>query len=137
MPDRFAASTRSAIMSRIRGRNTAPELLLRRALWVRGVRFRVHDKALTGRPDISHRGKRLAVFVDGCFWHGCPLHYQRPVANRDFWDAKLRRNRSRRKQVTTHLQAEGWRVLELWECEILEKTEKVADRVARIFKSRR
>ena len=92
MADRFSKETRSRIMSRIRGKDTKPELAVRRILWKLGLRYRVHDRTVLGTPDISNKRRRLAVFVDGCFWHGCPVCYREPKTNRDFWRSKISRN---------------------------------------------
>jgi DNA mismatch endonuclease Vsr len=94
--DTVTPAKRSQIMATVRGRNTAPELALRKAVHALGARYRVHAGDVPGRPDMVSRKARVAVFIDGCFWHGCPAHYRRPAANRGFWDAKLQRNRRRR-----------------------------------------
>ena len=106
------------MMSRIKGRDTKPEMSLRRAVWALGLRYRLQYRIGRTRPDMVFIGARLAVFVDGCFWHGCPLHSTMPKNNRDFWEQKLRRNRERDADNTQSLVAQGWRVLRLWEHEI-------------------
>ena len=106
---------RSATMARIRGRDTEPELILRRALWADGERYRVNYKTPAGRPDIVFPGRRVAVFVDGCFWHGCPDHYVRPRSRTHFWDQKLRSNVERDRRQTVSLEEAGWCVLRFWE----------------------
>lgn len=117
-------------MARIRGRNTSPEIALRRAMWCLGLRYRVHFRIGRTRPDVTFPGPKLAVFVDGCFWHGCPQHSTTPKTNRDFWEQKLRRNRERDVENTQWLEAEGWRVLRLWEHEIEASPVECARRVA-------
>jgi DNA mismatch endonuclease (patch repair protein) len=92
-------------------------MALRRELWRRGCRYRVHSK-LPGTPDIAFMGARLAVFVDGCFWHGCPVHYTAPVRNAGFWGTKVARNRERDRQADARLEDLGWRVLRIWEHEL-------------------
>ncbi len=87
--------TRSQQMSRIRGGNTNPERIVARALWAAGLRYRLRLSRLAGRPDIVFTGARLAVFIDGCFWHGCPEHYVRPRSRSVFWRRKLRENVAR------------------------------------------
>ena len=104
-------------MSRIRSKDTKPEIAVRRALWRTGFRYRVHDRTLPGTPDISNKGKKLAVFVDGCFWHGCPKCYTEPKSNVDFWKTKLLANRTRREKVRANLEEMGFRVVEIWEHE--------------------
>lgn len=102
-------------MARIRGRNTAPERRLRAALWASGLRYRLHARTPHGRPDIVFPGKKVAVFIDGCFWHGCPLHYTRPKTKSDFWAKKLRQNVERDQRQTMGLEASGWEVIRIWE----------------------
>jgi len=104
-------------MSRIRGENTKPELMLRKALRAAGMRYRLKNK-LPGRPDIIFPGKRVAVFVDGCFWHRCPEHFQAPLRNALFWDDKISRNEKRDRKVDEQLSAMGWRILRIWEHEV-------------------
>ena len=121
--------TRSEQMSRIRGRDTKPEILLRRLLWGRGFRYRVHFKTPAGRADLAFVGKRVAVFVDGCFWHGCPDHYVTPRSSRDFWATKLRTNVQRDQRQTQVLRDAGWTVLRFWEHEVAEDPEAVASSI--------
>lgn len=104
-------------MSRIRSRDTGPEILLRRAVWAAGLRYRVHAK-LPGHPDLSFSAARLAVFVDGCFWHGCPLHSKPPSTNQGYWGPKLARNEARDRQAEARLADMGWSVIRLWEHEV-------------------
>lgn len=106
-------------MSRIKARDTRPELAVRRALWAAGLRYRLHDKRLPGKPDIVFASRRVAVFVHGCFWHGhkgCPRH-RIPKSRVEWWTAKIRRNVARDLEVQEALEKEGWRVLLIWECE--------------------
>lgn len=119
------ALTRSEQMARIRGRNTSPELLLRQMLWQHGLRYRLHARTPTGRPDIVFPGARVAVFVDGCFWHGCPDHYVRPRSRSDFWAEKLKANVLRDIRQTRELELLGWRVLRVWEHEVFEDPERI------------
>lgn len=121
---------RSQMMSRIKGRDTGPELSLRRKVWALGLRYRLHYRIGRTRPDMVFIGAKLAVFVDGCFWHGCPLHSTMPKNNRDFWEQKLRRNRERDAESTLKLEAEGWRVLRLWEHEIEASSTDCAQKIA-------
>jgi DNA mismatch endonuclease, patch repair protein len=118
-------------MARITGRDTSPELALRRRIWRLGLRYRLHDPRLPGRPDISLPGARVAVFVDGCFWHSCPRHGAQPQTRAEFWARKFERNRARDRRVDRELRAAGWHVLHVWEHEITESAERAALRVAR------
>lgn len=104
-------------MSRIRSAKTKPEMLLRRALWSKGLRFRVKSR-LPGRPDIIFTRAKLAVFVDGCFWHSCPVHGTAPKSNQSYWDEKLASNRARDERVTSQIASMGWHCLRIWEHEI-------------------
>lgn len=101
-------------MSRIRGRDTRPEILLRKALWKAGYRYRLNSD-LPGRPDLVFPRVRLAVFMDGCFWHGCPLHYSAPSTRREFWAAKLRGNVEHDLSVDETLRDMGWQALHVWQ----------------------
>ncbi|HET6398914.1 MAG TPA: very short patch repair endonuclease [Candidatus Thermoplasmatota archaeon] len=110
---------RSRQMSRIRGRDTGPELRLRRALWAAGARFRLHVKDLPGRPDIANKSARVAIFVDGCFWHGCPRHFKAPATRCGFWVEKTERNKRRRVQVLRAFPS-GWRLHQVFECQLTD-----------------
>ena len=112
--------TRSEQMSRIRGRDTSPERVLRSALWRAGLRFRLQSRTPHGRPDVVFAGARVAVFIDGCFWHGCPDHYVRPRTRNEFWSSKLLENVERDRRQTLQLEAAGWRVCRFWEHQIFE-----------------
>ncbi|MBN9050377.1 MAG: very short patch repair endonuclease [Rhizobiales bacterium] len=119
-------------MSRIKGRNTKPELVLRRALWALGLRYRLHTK-LPGRPDITFAGRRLVVFIDGCFWHGCPKHGVQPKTNHEFWRDKLNSNIARDRRVTAQLRADGWKVVRVWEHEVKQDISAVVGRILKII----
>jgi len=120
--DVYGPEKRSAVMRRVKGKDTAPELLVRRLLWRLGARYRLHRADLPGKPDIVLPGRRLAVFVHGCFWHGhdCARGARVPKANRDYWIAKVGRNRSRDSGSRAALAALGWRVETIWECELTD-----------------
>lgn len=119
MIDTLSAERRSLLMGRVRQHGTAVELLLRKALWSAGLRYRLQTaKRLPGRPDIVFVGPKVAVFVDGCFWHGCPMHGTKPKTNEEFWLNKIRRNRERDAEVDAKLVGSGWRVIRLWEHEV-------------------
>jgi len=131
MVDIVDATTRSRMMSGIRGRNTKPELVVRRFLHRSGFRFRLHDRRLPGRPDIVLPKYRAVVEVRGCFWHqhpGCHLAYM-PSSNRAFWKKKLEGNATRDLRNETALKAKGWRTLVIWECEVPQ--DKALHRLAR------
>lgn len=120
MVDVMSSATRSALMSRIRAKNTQPEMVVRRMLWARGFRFALHSRRLAGKPDLVLPKWKAVVFVHGCFWHrhlDCPL-FRLPKTRSEFWDAKLEANRQRDASSILSLQAEGWRVGVVWECAI-------------------
>jgi len=117
--DRIAPERRSALMARIRSKDTAPEMAVRRVAHRLGYRFRLHCSNLPGRPDIVFPRKRKIVLVHGCFWHqhaGC-RRARAPRSRLDYWGPKLARNTERDRRVALELQALGWRVYVIWECE--------------------
>ncbi len=124
MPDVFTKAKRSAVMARIRShgnRDTEMVMIKRfRALGIIGWRRR---QPVFGKPDFVFRPAKVAVFVDGCFWHGCPKHCRMPAGNAAFWRQKLRRNRERDQLVSRTLRRNGWRVLRVWEHELARKNE--------------
>ena len=115
MADRVSPEVRSRIMSHIRGKDTKPEIAVRKTVWGMGIRYRMHSRTVPGTPDLSNRSRRLAVFVDGCFWHGCPSCYREPQTNTAFWREKVEKNRRRRRVVRRDLKMQGFRVAEIWE----------------------
>lgn len=120
MADRLTPEQRHLNMSHIRSADTKPELMLRHALWRLGYRYRINDKRLPGKPDIVLPHYRTVIFVHGCFWHGhkdCP-NYTTPKSNTDFWKAKIERNQQRDQEVWRQLEAKGWYVLIVWECQL-------------------
>jgi DNA mismatch endonuclease (patch repair protein) len=121
--DVFSPEKRSAVMARVRGKDTKPELALRRLLHAAGYRYRLHAPNLPGRPDLAFTRRRAAVFVHGCFWHGhdCPRGARAPKQNADYWRAKMARNRVRDAAAEAALAARGWRVLTVWECELKDE----------------
>lgn len=119
MTDRISAKKRSHLMSRIKNRNTTPELTVRRALHRMGYRFRLHRKDLPGHPDITLPRFKKIIFVHGCFWHShdCPRG-KRPATNQEFWDKKINRNIERDTKAQAALGEAGWDVLVLWDCQV-------------------
>ncbi|HVI31567.1 DNA mismatch endonuclease Vsr [Phenylobacterium sp.] len=120
MTDVYPPEKRSAVMRRVKGRDTTPEMKVRKALTRLGTRYRLHRKDLPGNPDIVLPGRRLALFVHGCFWHGhdCARGARVPKQNRDYWIAKVARNVARDERTRAELAAQDWRVETLWECEL-------------------
>ena len=127
--DVFSPEKRSAVMRRIRGRDTKPEMAVRRILRAAGIGYRLGGWGLPGRPDLVMPGRRTVVFVHGCFWHGhdCARGSRRPKANADYWTDKIGRNRERDAANVRTLAEAGWRVVTVWECDL--KTPGFADRL--------
>jgi len=123
MTDVFTPEKRSSVMRRVKSTGTSPELKVRKLLTRMGLRYRLHRKDLPGKPDIVMAGRRLAIFVHGCFWHGhdCARGARVPKANREYWEGKIGRNRERDLEHRAALEAKGWRVLTLWECELKDE----------------
>lgn len=116
--------SRSENMRRIRSKNTAPELAVRRLIWGLGFRgYRIHRKDIPGRPDLAWIGRKTAIFVHGCFWHGhnCAEGTRKPKSNQNYWIPKIEQNRTRDAKNIKALQAKGWRILVIWECDIKDK----------------
>jgi DNA mismatch endonuclease (patch repair protein) len=128
MADRITPEQRSRNMARIRGKNTSPELLVRRLLHAAGYRYRLHGSAagsrLPGRPDLVFAGRRKVIFVNGCFWHyhSCRAGQHAPKSNADFWETKRRRTLDRDARQRAELAALGWQVLTVWECELADRS---------------
>jgi DNA mismatch endonuclease (patch repair protein) len=128
--------TRSEIMSRVRSKNTKPELILRKSLYKLGMRYRVNAKDIVGKPDIYIRKYRLAIFIDSDFWHG-RLYLQGkriPKTNQDYWIPKLEKNIQRDKYVTKALKSDGWHVLRYWESDIIKNANFIAKEIFKVYK---
>ena len=156
--DKLSPLQRHKNMAAIRSKDTKPEMIVRRGLWKRGFRYRLNHKRLPGHPDLVLRKYRTCIFVNGCFWHGhnvvlpqmsdgrnqmegggtiCPLPLESsacckiPTTNRDFWVAKIRRNKERDKEEQKKLAAMGWHCITVWECELKPaKREETLDSIA-------
>ena len=124
MADSFTPDVRSRVMSRIRSRDTRPELYVRRAVWAEGFRYRLHVRAMPGVPDLVLPKYRMVIFVNGCFWHqhGC-RKTRRPASNREYWDWKLDGNVARDALNRSRLEGMGWAVATVWECRLAEGTQ--------------
>lgn len=126
--------TKSEQMARVRSKDTGLERLLRRTLWAHGLRYRVR-LSLPGTPDLAFVRSKVAVFVDGCFWHECPQHYKAPATNVDFWRRKVARNVLRDRRADEELNALGWQVMRIWEHEIVEDLPTVVTRIREAMQS--
>ena len=137
MADIFSKAKRSEIMSRISGKDTKPEIIVRKFLFSQGFRYRKNDKKLEGKPDIVLPKYKTAIFVHGCFWHfhkNCPKSAL-PTTNREFWEVKIHRNAERDKDNYKKLKNLGWKVITIWQCKIKNKAlfkktmKKVIDKI--------
>ena len=115
-------------MARVKSKNTTPEMILRRALWKAGCRYRLKNR-LPGKPDVVFPRQNVAIFVDGCFWHGCPEHGAIPKTNTRFWRTKIGNNVKRDRVVNQSLMSIGWTVIRLWEHEIENNLDEVIVRI--------
>ncbi|TPM61113.1 DNA mismatch endonuclease Vsr [Mesorhizobium sp. B2-2-4] len=123
-------AARSAMMSRVRNRDTEPERFVRSCLFRAGLRFRLHDKTLPGCPDVVLKRSKTAIFVHGCFWHGHSCKRgTRPVSNAEFWNAKIDRNIERDKIASLALRELGWHVEVIWNCDRVAQTEALIPKI--------
>jgi DNA mismatch endonuclease, patch repair protein len=135
---RFENTTpqRSANMRRIKNKDTAPELVLRRALWAHGLRgYRLHRKDIAGTPDITYPARKIAIFIDGSFWHGHDWERRRASlkTNKDYWIPKIERNMLKDEAVNYTLLYHDWTVLRYWDFEVMKQTERLVLEIAALF----
>ncbi|MGH8601452.1 MAG: very short patch repair endonuclease [Gammaproteobacteria bacterium] len=118
--DRLSVERRSWLMSRVKGKNTVPEMVVRRLVFGMGYRYRLHPKNLPGRPDLVFWGRKKVIFVNGCFWHGHDgCRYGRlPRTHVEYWQEKIERNKKRDAGNIASLESDGWQVLTVWQCEL-------------------
>jgi len=132
MADSFSKQKRSEIMSKIRSKNTKLEVDFRKRIWRKGLRYRLHY-SVSGKPDLVFPSKKIAVFIDSCFWHKCPKHFRQPKTNLDYWVPKINRNVERDRETTKRLKREGWEVLRFWEHEIKRNRDKCVETVGKTW----
>lgn len=128
MADNLTPEQRKKSMSAIKSKNTKAELALRKQLWAEGFRYRIHYN-VEGSPDIAFPSKKIAVFVDGCFWHKCPDCFSCPKSNESYWIPKLNRNVGRALEVNRKLESEGWTVLRFYECRIKKDLKSILNEI--------
>lgn len=133
--DKISAEARSRVMSKIRSKDSAPEVTLRKALWSAGIRYRKYYGA--EKIDIAIPREKIAVFVDGCFWHSCPLHGHAPKSNTGYWGEKLAKNQNRAASKDIRLKEGGWEVVHFWEHEIYESPANCALKINEIINKRK
>ena len=122
--------SRSENMSHIRSKDTQIELDIRKRLWKKGIRYRINCKDIPGKPDICSKSRKIAVFLDGCFWHGCPICGNRiPKTNSDYWKKKISRNKERRDEVLKELRRLDYYVLQFWGCQIKEDPDRIVSEI--------
>lgn len=130
MADIVDSSTRSRMMSGIRGKNTKPEMMIRQGLHRKGFRYRLHDRKLPGKPDLVFPSRQAVIFVNGCFWHGHDCHlFRMPSTRRDFWKIKIDGNRQRDFDNMLKINDYGWRILVIWECALKGKSQLPFDEI--------
>ncbi|WP_262890877.1 very short patch repair endonuclease [Algoriphagus iocasae] len=131
----YTTKARSFNMSKIRGQNTKPEKLLKKALWHAGVRYKTPKHKLPGKPDISLKKYKLVIFVDGTFWHGYDWENRREAikSNREFWIAKIERNMERDMEINAYYKSKSWTVLRFWDFEVKEELGTILNRVLAHF----
>lgn len=123
---------RSEIMRAIKSKDSKMELSLRKLLNSCGFRYRKNVSRLPGKPDIAFIGKKVVVFLDSCFWHGCKRHCRLPSSNRKYWVAKIKKNKERDRSVNKRYKSLGWRVLRFWEHDLNKDISKITDKILRL-----
>lgn len=136
MSDVLTPEQRSYCMSQIKGKNTKPEMALRKALWSLGYRYKVSNR-LPGKPDLVFSSLRVVVFVDGCFWHKCSAHFVPPKSRAQFWRDKIDANVARDERNNEALKSEGWQVVRVWEHEVKGSLQDAVARVVKVLESQR
>lgn len=129
MTDTVSKEKRSEIMSRIRGSDTSFEERFRKNLWKEGLRYRKNVKKLVGKPDLYFSRKKLVVFLDSCFWHGCREHCRMPCSNVEYWEKKIDRNKKRDKEVTKYYKRNGFTIIRIWEHELKNDFDEITKKV--------
>ncbi len=128
----------SRVMSANKSKNTNPELAFRKALREKGIKgYRLHPKNVPGRPDISFTRRKIAIFINGCFWHKCPhCMLPMPKSNFEFWKNKFEKNVERDKMKIKQLKSKGWKIITIWECQIKSTLEKQINKILRIYEAK-
>ncbi|MCY8698783.1 very short patch repair endonuclease [Bacillus spizizenii] len=119
--DNVSKEKRSNTMKAVKSKNTKIEKVVSKEIWRRGIRFRKNVKNLKGKPDIAIKKYKIVIFIDSCFWHGCPLHGRIPKSNVEFWNNKIKRNIERDKSINQYYTRKGWNILRIWEHDLNKK----------------
>lgn len=122
--DNLTKEQRLKNMRAIQSSGTKIEILVCKALWRNGVRYRKNVKNLPGKPDVAIKKYKIAIFLDSCFWHKCPIHFKQPKSNQDYWDKKIQRNVEHDKKINEYYSANGWHILRIWEHQLKRKEEQ-------------
>lgn len=131
MADIFTKKQRSQIMSAVKNKDSKIEVEFRKKLWRAGIRYRKNPKGYFGKPDLAIKKRKMVIFVDSCFWHGCKRHCRMPIARKNYWPPKIERNKDRDKEVNRHYNKLGWTLLRFWEHEINQDIGKVPNKAIR------
>jgi len=137
MTDTVDPGRRSEIMRKIRAKDTKLEKLVRSEMWGRGYRYRKNLGGLPGKPDMVFSTMKTVVFIDSCFWHGCPKHLRMPKSNVDYWNNKIKRNKERDDATNREYKNSGWQVVRIWEHDVKTSLETTIRKLGRIIDSRR
>ena len=127
--DHLSPEQRSRLMSTVRGQDTGVEITLRRLIWGKGFRYRKNHRVMGIKVDLAFPRYRIVVFIDGCFWHGCPICYKPPTTRTDYWSSKLKRNVANDERINNFLRASGFKVLRFWEHEVLKNARDCAQKI--------
>lgn len=136
MADVLTPKQRTFCMSRIRSKNTSPEVMLRKHIFKAGFRYKIRSN-LVGKPDIVFSKEKVVIFVDGCFWHGCSIHSKLPSTNTEYWSNKIMNNQNRDNRVTKELEAIGWLVIRFWEHDVKTNIDSCVNKIKSVLIERR
>lgn len=129
MSDNVSKEKRSAIMSKVRSKDSKIEIEFRKALWNKGFRYSKNSRKYFGKPDMVLMKHKTVIFIDSCFWHGCKKHCRPPSTNKKYWIEKIERNKKRDKEVSHHYRKIGWRVIRIWEHQIMKDKAKIVKKI--------
>ncbi len=129
MADTVSKQKRSEIMSLVRSKETKIEITFRKALWQKGLRYRKNSTKYFGKPDILLKRYKTVIFLDSCFWHGCKKHCRMPATRKEYWEAKIERNKQRDKEVINHYKKLGWKIFRIWEHQIAKEQNIIIDKI--------
>ncbi|MFA6027642.1 MAG: very short patch repair endonuclease [Patescibacteria group bacterium] len=130
MTDIFSKKKRSEIMAKVRYKDSAIEIAFRKALWHKGYKYRKNSTKYFGKPDLVLAKHKTVIFIDSCFWHGCPKHYSLPTTRKKFWRKKLLRNRERDREVNKYYKRKHWHLIRIWEHSIINNLDKIIKKTA-------